>query len=111
MTKPLPSSPLPSSPLPSSNVAAPARPVSAPAITVFLLSVTPFFLTYDRHASFAFAALTVMLSIALGITALRRVGERGQNGEPLAVAGLVISGIMVAHQAFTIALGIFTRTW
>jgi hypothetical protein len=91
--------------------AAPARPVSALGITAFLFSVTPFFLPYDRHASTAFAALVVTLSIAFGITALRRIKKHAQTGQPLAIAGLVISGTTVAYIAFTIVLGILTRTW
>lgn len=102
MTNPLP--------LPAA-VAAPARPVSALAITAFLLSVTPFFLPYDRHASDAFAALAVTLSIAFGVTALRRMKKHTQTGQPLAIAGLVICGTSVAYIAFTIALGTLTRTW
>lgn len=91
--------------------ATPPRPVSALAITAILLSVTPFFLSYDRHASSAFAALAVTLSIAFGITALRRIKKRAQTGQPLAIAGLVISGTTVAHMVFTIVLSILTRTW
>jgi hypothetical protein len=96
---------------PPTAAAAPARPVSALAITAFLLSVTPFFLPYDRYASTAFAALAVTLSIAFGITALRRMKKHVQIGQPLAIAGLVISGTSVAYIAFTIVLGLLTRTW
>ena len=90
---------------------APARPSSALAITALVLSVTPFFLPYDRNASIAFAALAVTLSIAFGITALRRIKKHAQIGQPLAIAGLVISGTLVAYIAFTGVLGILTRTW
>jgi hypothetical protein len=97
-------------PLPTA-AAAPARPVSALAITAFLLSVTPFFLPYDRHASTAFAALALTLSIAFGIAALRRIKKHAQIDQLLAVAGLVISGTWVAYVAFTLVLGVLTRTW
>lgn len=91
-------------------VTAPARPFSALAVMAFLLSLTPFFVPYDKNMpviSHSFAALAVVLSVPFGVVALRRINKHGHDGQALAIAGLVISGAIFAWFALqTIVYGI-----
>lgn len=81
-------------------VAAKARTYSGLAVTAFILSLTPRFALHgatDADITRIFDLLAVLLSVVLGIVALRRINKDGQQGRVLAIAGLTISGVDRAH--------------
>jgi hypothetical protein len=80
-------------------VATQARSYSGPAVMAFILSLTPLFAPHGATTAAItriFDVLAVLLSVVLGIVALRRINKNGHDGRVLAIAGLTISGVNLA---------------